>query len=354
MGWQLRCALHAHPDIAISGARRATFAALATLEEFVRGCDAIVHLAGMNRGDEAAIESTNIGLTQQLIAACQAAGARPHVIFSSSTHFLRDTAYGRSKRACSDLLREWSQREGGTFTNLILPQVFGECGRPFYNSVVATFCHQLAGNESPRVIDDVELQLIHAQRVAREILAHLRQPRGGDAPVPGSRITVRVLLDKLTGMAQQYRNHLIPAFVDGLDLELFNTFRACLFPRHYPVTLPLREDARGSLFEAVKSLHGGQCFISTTRPGVTRGNHYHVSKVERFLVLGGDALIRVRKLFSGDAVEYRVCGDVPQYIDMPTLHTHNITNVGGGSLTTLFWSHEIFDPERPDTYGEPV
>ena len=139
-----------------------------------------------------------------------------------------------------------------------------------------------------------------------------------------------------------------------MDLDLFNTYRSYLYPRHYPVTLPLHSDARGHLYEAVKSLHGGQCFISTTKPGITRGNHYHTRKLERFLVLNGDAVIRIRKLLTGDIVEFKVSGAAPQYIDMPTFCTHDITNMGQSDLMTLFWAHEIFDPQRSDTIREPV
>jgi len=165
---------------------------------------------------------------------------------------------------------------------------------------------------------------------------------------------VSELLDRLSAFDQNYRGQLIPDVREPIDLYLFNTYRSYLFPHHYPVDLQLHEDMRGGLFEAIKSYNGGQCFLSTTKPGITRGNHYHTAKIERFLVVGGNGLIRIRKLFSEDISEFEVAGDRPQYIDIPTLHTHNITNVGESDMTTLFWSHEIFDPESPDTFPEPV
>ena len=166
--------------------------------------------------------------------------------------------------------------------------------------------------------------------------------------------SVSECLQKLQGFDHSYRGHLIPELKTDVDLDLFNTYRSYLYPRYYPVTLQLHSDTRGHLFEAVKSLHGGQCFISTTKPGITRGNHYHTRKFERFLVLNGDAVIRIRKLLTGDIVEFKVSGAAPQYIDMPTFCTHDITNTGQSDLTTLFWAHEIFDPQRSDTIREPV
>jgi UDP-2-acetamido-2,6-beta-L-arabino-hexul-4-ose reductase len=218
----------------------------------------------------------------------------------------------------------------------------------------ATFCHQLAHCETPEIIQDMDLELVHAQEIARAALAALVSRKGGDIRLAGARIRVSEALARLQTMADQYRRRLIPRFENRLDCELFSAYRCCLFPQAYPVALELRSDARGALFEAVQTLHHGQCFASTTRPGVTRGNHYHRHKMERFLVVHGEALIRVRRLLDGAAAEYRVSGTQPAYVDMPTLHTHNITNTGESELVTLFWTNEIFDPNLPDTYREPV
>ncbi|MBI3919603.1 MAG: SDR family oxidoreductase [Betaproteobacteria bacterium] len=354
LGWHLRCALHADDREIVDPAPREVFSNGRQLERFVATCDSIVHLAGVNRGDDVRLEHTNVDLTKQLVAALAASRVRPQVILASSIHQSSDTAYGRSKRVSAELLANWAAASGGTFTNLILPHVFGECGRPFYNSVVATFCHQLACGEAPRVLEDRELELVHAQRVAGVICDLIRHPTPGEHRVTGIPLSVGALLARLQEMAGRYANHVIPKLGTALDLELFNTYRSFLFPGRYPMTPVQRTDDRGRLFEAVNSEREGGCFISTTPPGVTRGNHYHMAKIERFLVISGNALIRVRKLFSTEITEYRVCGDLPQYVDMPTLHTHNITNMGHERLITLFWASEIFDPSKPDTYPEPV
>jgi UDP-2-acetamido-2,6-beta-L-arabino-hexul-4-ose reductase len=346
--------LNGCPNIQVLSGNRATFATVDRLDEFVAGADAIVHLAGMNRGDEHEIETTNIALTETLIGACERAGRRPHIVFASSIHVTRDTAYARSKRLCAQLIDEWAKRRGARFATLVMPHVFGECGKPFYNSVVSTFCYQLAGAQTPRIVQDSTLELVHAQRVAEDIFDVIVNGRSGEVVITGFPITVSDVLRKLERFAQLYRDQIVPALGTEIDLALFNTYRSYLFPAHYPVAVERKLDERGSLFEAVRSLNGGQCFISTSKPDITRGNHYHRRKVERFFVLDGKATIRIRKLFSGEVSEFVVCGDKPQYIDMPTLHTHNIINTGDTTLTTLFWAHEIFDSAHPDTYREQV
>jgi len=325
------------------------------LEQFVRNCDVVVHLAGVICGDEQILIETNIALTRALIEAMEQTDRRPHVLFASSTHIHRNTAYGRSKQACTDLWNNWARDSGACFSNLILPNVFGEGGKPFYNSVVSTFCFQLANGQEPQIINDIQMQQLHAQTLARTIYDIIIEKRCGDLQTPGQQVKVSGLLDRLRFMDAAYRiRHEIPRFDSGFDLELFNTLRSYYFPHIYPVSIDLKKDSRGELFEAVKSLGSGQVFISHTRPGITRGNHYHLSKVERFFVLQGRAEIRLRRLFSKQVYSFKVNGATPTYIDMPTLYTHSITNIGSDDLITLFWSHEIFDPDNPETYPEAV
>lgn len=335
-------------------ADRATFGQPGLLAGFVDGLDAVIHLAGMNRGDEAEIEATNSGLACDLVAACELTGARPFVVYANSTHEDRDTAYGRGKRAAAETFRVWADRQETGFANLILPHVFGEFGKPFYNSVVSTFCHQLARNETPQIISDGELELLHVQDVAAQCLRAIEENRRGDIRMHGVGMKVSELLRRLTAMRDSYVSMVMPGLESALDVRLFNTLRSYLFPAHYPVMLKLHSDARGSLFEVVKSVGGGQVFMSTTHPGITRGNHYHTRKIERFLVASGEAEIRLRKLFGDEVIRFKVRGDAPCYVDIPTFHTHHITNTGNSELVTLFWANEIFDPEDPDTFPELV
>lgn len=354
IGWHLNVFFKDIADVKVVGADRSTFASEDLLDEFVSQVDVIIHLAGLNRGDDREIESTNILLVQNLLESTERTQCFPNMLFASSTHIDGESAYGRSKRKCAELFRDWSKEHNVGFANLILPHVFGEGGKPFYNSVVSTFCYQLAHDETPQIIVDGQLELLHAQKFAYHVNMLIRQPISGDQRIYGLSIKVSELLTILNQMWLEYREQLIPDLSSELHLALFNSFRSYLFPAYYPVALKLFQDQRGALFEAVRSENGGQCFMSTTRPGITRGNHYHHHKVERFLVVSGEAVIRARRIFSDEVVEFSVAGNNPEYIDIPTFHAHNITNVGDKDLITLFWSHEIFDPNDPDTIAETV
>lgn len=354
LGWHLRAFLHADADVTVIPIGRSVFENSSALAERLVGADTVVHLAGMNRGDAADIRRVNAELAGTLTAGCDRAGVAPQILYANSTHQGRSGAYGESKRAAAEHLASWCSRSNAPFANLVLPHLFGEHGRPFYNSGVATFCHQLANGETPVIATDGEVELLHAQSAAREVLRIARTRAGGELRSHGRRMRISAALTRITDLLTQYRDAVIPAFVDELDLDLFNTLRSYLYPKHYPVRPLRRSDTRGTLFEAVKTLHGGQCFMSTTRPGATRGNHYHRRKMERFLVVHGQATVRVRRLLGTHVEEFKLNGEIPGYIDMPTLHTHNIVNTGSSDLITLFWTHEIFDPSQPDTYPEPV
>ena len=354
LGWHLRAHLHARKDIQVLVADRSIFTDAAKLGEFVSNVDAIAHIAGTNRGTESEVMNGNLQPARQLVAACERAVTRPHILFTNSIQHERNTVYALAKRAAADCLEQWSISSGACFTNLILPHLFGEGGRPFYNSAISTFCYQISRHEEPTIIIDANLELVHAQRVASQIISVFEKQKAGLVRVEGTIINVSSAIERIKKIAAQYSDHIVPRLNSVFDLDLFNTYRSYLYPHKYPVPLQLHSDNRGSLFEAVKSLHGGQCFLSTTLPGITRGNHYHRHKLERFLVVQGDAVIRIRKLLTSKAIEFRVSGSTPAYVDMPALHTHNITNSGSSTLLTLFWSHEIFDPASPDTYAEPV
>ena len=256
--------------------------------------------------------------------------------------------------ACSERLRQWATRASARFSNVVFPHLYGEGGRPFYNSVASTFCHLLANSGKPEIHVDSELNLLHCQDAAALIFRLLQEKHEGEIRPEGHRIMVTDLLGEVEALAEAYRDQLLPDLTDPFRLRLFNTYRSYLEPEDRAVALERRADERGSLFEAVRSKNAGQTFFSTTKPGINRGNHYHTRKVERFLVVKGEAIIRMRRLFSDEVLEYPVNGHEPCYVDMPTLYTHNITNVGDGELMTLFWANEIFDPGDADTFSEVV
>jgi UDP-2-acetamido-2,6-beta-L-arabino-hexul-4-ose reductase len=330
------------------------------LEAFVRSCDVIVHLAAMNRhNDPQVIYETNIRLVKQLIAAMENTGSTPHVLFSSSTQEERDNPYGRSKKEGRQLLEAWAARNHASFTGLIIPNVFGPFGNPYYNSVIATFCHQLTHNEQPKIEIDGELKLIYVGELLKEILYQITSHQ---SPVTShqiphtAEIKVSSLLQKLTEYKENYfEKGIIPSLTQSFDRNLFNTF-LCFIDHEsfFPFHLRLNTDDRGSFVETVKLNSGGQVSFSTTKPGVTRGNHFHTRKAERFAVIKGKARLQIRKIGTDKVLSFDLDGEHPSFVDMPVWHTHNITNTGEDDLYTIFWINEFYDPNDPDTFFEDV
>jgi UDP-2-acetamido-2,6-beta-L-arabino-hexul-4-ose reductase len=350
LGWHLRCFLSTLKEVKVLACNRTQFNDANFLAEAVKNADVVVHLAGMNRGDEQEVARTNVALADQLVAACTATHAKPHVLFSSSTHADGQSSYGVSKRTAHEHLETWSKASGAAYCNLILPHIFGEHGKPFYNSVVSTFAYQLSQGLTPEVKSDGQLSLLHAQDVASLIWKHIGLGTSGTERPQGTPISVTGLLERLQGLAARYRSGVVPLLSQPLDLRLFNTYRSYCTPEQRSHSLKLHTDNRGSLFESIRSDGCGQVFLSTTHPGITRGNHFHTRKVERFVVIEGEAEIKVRRMLTSETHTYRVNGVAPQAIDIPTLHTHNIKNVGNGPLWTMFWAGEHFDPQDADTY----
>lgn len=326
----------------------------AKLADALRNAECVVHCAGINRDSDERVENGNRELAERMTHALQNSTVKPHVFYANSVQRNRDVPYGRGKQASHQVFVDWSERAGGRYTELVLPHVFGEGGRPNYNSAIHTFCHQLAQGDDLAINGGGQLELLHAQDIASAIVAAFERGQTGELRLQGRPMSVATAAGKLVDMHRSYTGDVIPDLRDAFDLQLFNTLRSFLYPGYYPKTLKLHSDDRGALFEGVKNRNGGQAFLSTTKPGITRGNHYHFNKVERFLVVKGQAVIRIRRLLDDRVEEFHVSGDAPCYVDMPTLHTHSITNTGSEDLLTMFWSHELFDPQNPDTYFEPV
>jgi UDP-2-acetamido-2,6-beta-L-arabino-hexul-4-ose reductase len=329
------------------------------LEAFVGQCDAIVHLAALNRhNDPQAIYDTNIELVRKLISAMESTGSKPHVLFSSSTQEERDNVFGRSKREGRIHMAEWAARYGGIFTGMVIPNVFGPFGNPYYNSVVATFSHQLTHNEQPRVETDAQLNLLYIGDLVK-IIYYLIENRIADdefriTPTDEARVTeILTLLQSFK--VQYFENGIIPDLSDPFERNLFNTFVCYIDHENYfPFKLKLNTDERGSFVETVKLNSGGQVSFSTTKPGITRGNHFHSRKAERFAVIRGKAKIQLRRIGTDRIISFDLDGSAPSYVDMPVWHTHNITNTGDDDLYTIFWISEPYDPADPDTFFEQV
>lgn len=354
VAWHLRCYLHSLSDSVaeVRLATRDTFAGANGLDQFVDGLDFIVHLAGVNRSSDAEIVSGNVQPAEMLVEALERVGARPVLLFSSSTHAINPISkYGEAKKTVSTLFQAWSSRNHTRYIDLIIPHIFGEYGRPYYNSGVATFCYEIANGIDPKVNPDGQLELVHGQDLVELMLRLYQSQHLGDFRVDGVEISVPDVVNKLEQYKHQYLElGQFPDLKSSFDRSLFNSFRGALPYNARKISPKLHKDNRGWLVETLKANSGGQCFVSSTHPGITRGNHYHRRKVERFFVLTGKAEIKLRKLFTDEVISYQLDGSTPSYVDIPTLHTHNITNIGEEELITLFWTDEFYDADKPDTF----
>lgn len=356
LGWHTAVRMHALHEAEALRLGRDDFENVARLAERLKHTTAVVHIAGVNRAStESAIEDGNVRAATVLADALRQNGAPTHIVYANSIQAGTDSAYGRGKRRAGEILCAVSSELGGTYVDVRLPNLFGEHGRPGYNSFVATFCHLLATGGSPTVQLDRPVPLLHAQRAAEILLQAAAVPADAviepDAPVH----TVGSVLATLERFATAYRDGEIPALADAFEVDLFNTYRSYVFPSAFPHKATVNADTRGELFETVRMLGGtGQTFISTTRPGVTRGEHYHLRKIERFFVVSGEAEIALRRVLGDEVTIFRLSGREPAFVDMPTMWVHNITNVGDADLITQFWADQLHNPAAPDTYWEDV
>lgn len=351
LGWHTRARLRARTDHDVIAVDIANWA---DLPDLVRSADAVLHFAGVNRAPDPEVEEGNAQLARDLADAVNRSGRKPTIVYANTIQAGNGTPYGTGKAAAATILRDAASANGSPFADVVLPNLFGEHGRPNYNSFVATFAHKVVAGEPPEV-QDREVGLLHVQDAAQAFLDELGCV-GVQVVHPAATTTgVATVLETFRSQFEVYQRGEIPELRSRLDVNLFNTLRAAMFPAHYPIPLVLHTDQRGSLVETVRA-HGseGQTFVSTTVPGVTRGQHFHLRKMERFVVVGGQAQISLRKVLTDEVVTFDVDGSSPAIVDMPTLWAHKITNTGGGELTTMFWTNELFNPEDTDTYPEDV
>lgn len=346
-------------DFSLVPFNRSFFETAASLESWVKECDVIVHLAALNRHENGqVIHDTNVKLVEKLVAALETTEHTPHIIFSSSTQEENENLYGISKRAGRWLLQEWSEKNNACLTGMVIPNVFGPFGKPFYNSVVATFCHQLCNGLTPAIDKDGFLKLIFVQELAEEIINAIREEKN----IPEMRIQhtneqyVSELLNQLKNFKELYFDKgILPPLPDRFSLNLFNTFRSHIdHDSYFPFKLKANTDTRGTFVEMIRLEQGGQISYSTTHSGIVRGNHFHTRKIERFTVIKGKALIQLRKYKTDEVLNFELDGNEPSYVDMPVWYTHNIKNTGEEELYTVFWVNEFFNPDDPDTYFEVV
>jgi UDP-2-acetamido-2,6-beta-L-arabino-hexul-4-ose reductase len=356
IGRNLVAHLHAHQDYVVT-----LFDLDNSLDDLrvgLEAADTIYHLAGVNRPDTAdEFETGNAGLTRDICCILRELGRTPAIVMSSSVQAELENPYGVSKRHAEDALREFAAQSGVRVCIYRLKNVFGKWCRPNYNSVVATFCHNIA-NDLPIQISDPgrELELQYVDDVVQAFLAEMPTDAKSNVQpdIPSFKLTLGDLAGRIQSFHDMRTKLLTPDFAVRFNQQLYATYLSYVPGEMREQQLQVRSDQRGGLAEFIKSDHFGQIFISRTRPGVTRGNHYHHTKAEKFFIVEGEGIVRMRQIESAEVMEYRVRGEDFQVIDIPPGYTHSIENAGAGEMVTLFWASEIFDPDRPDTYFLPV
>jgi UDP-2-acetamido-2,6-beta-L-arabino-hexul-4-ose reductase len=354
VGTHLKNYLNLKEELTIIPFERNGFDKLDYLMSFVRDCDIIVHLAALNRHEDLKfLKDTNVRLVKSLIEACELTKSKPTILFSSSTQESQENPYGRSKLEGSNILENWAKNNNTRIVNMVIPNVFGPFGKPNYNSVAATFCHKVTRGENPSILNDSMVKLVYINELIEDIFQLILDDKKSGRVLIEHRheILVSELLNKLLNFKKVYMDEMsFPNLENATDLALFNTFR-CYIPHDiYPVKFKNNIDNRGNFVEIARTNTSGQTSFSTTLPGITRGNHFHTRKAERFAVIKGKASIKLRKIDSEEVIEYFLDGSEPAYVDMPIWHTHNITNIGEEELLTIFWINEPYDAQDPDTY----
>ncbi|MBM3117384.1 UDP-2-acetamido-2,6-beta-L-arabino-hexul-4-ose reductase [Jeongeupia naejangsanensis] len=329
------------------------------LLEVVRAADAVIHLAGENRPPSPeAFEEVNVALTQRLCEALRGSGNRAPLILASSAQAELDNPYGRSKLAAERVVAELAEANGNSVMIYRLPGVFGKWCKPNYNSVVATFCHNIA-NDLPIQINDPDraIRLVYVDDVLYSFLCALESPQPGvrhDEVAPEYGVTLGELAGQIAAF-KNCRSTLISERVGaGLTRALYATYVSYLPKEKFAYDVPAYGDARGVFVEMLKTPDAGQFSFFTAHPGVTRGGHYHHSKTEKFLVIKGRARFGFRHMLTDEVYYLETSGSKPQIVETVPGWTHDITNIGDDEMVVMLWANEIFDREHPDTIASKV
>lgn len=317
--------------------------------------DFIFHLAGVNRSpNDVDFFAVNEGLTNRIVVLMEDAGHCVPIVYASSVHAGSDSPYGRSKKAAEDRLTAFGKRTGTNVYVYRLGNLFGKWSRPNYNSVIATFCHRVSHGQDIEISDSaIEVTFVYVDSVVQSfctLLVDKPEPDGDPIHIDESyTVSLGELASLIRSFKDSRRTNIMPDFSKPFVKYLYSTYLSYLDVGDFAYPVDMKTDNRGHLFELMKSNALGQIFISTTKPGITRGNHYHHTKVEKFCVVKGRAMIRFRSVFCDEVIEYSVSGDNVRVVDIPPGFTHSIENTGNDELVTVFWACEPFDIENPDT-----
>lgn len=330
------------------------------LEDYVRTCEFVFHLAGVNRPeDPSEFMKGNFGFTSELLALLKKSKNTAPIVLSSSIQAALDNPYGKSKKAGEDLLFEYSKETGAKVMVYRFPNVFGKWCRPNYNSAIATFCYNIASGLPIKINDpESELNLVYIDDILEEFIRALggnENIKSGYCYVP---VTYKAKLGHIAELIQSFkasRSDLsIPDMSDALVKKLYSTYLSYLPKDSFSYPLNMHVDNRGSFTEFIRTPDRGQFSVNISHPGIVKGQHWHHTKNEKFLVVSGKALLQFRRIGSDEIIEYRLSSEKLEAIDIPVGYTHNIINEGDTDLVALVWANEPFDPNRPDTFPEKV
>ena len=345
-------------DFQIVDFKRIFFQDQFAMSSFVNNCDVIIHLAGLNRHNkQEEISKTNIQLAKILSKSLVSNNFKGTLIYSSSVQIYTDSHYGKSKMKAGKIFSDAATDAQFSFINLVLPNIFGPFGKPNYNSFISTFSDEIIHGKAPKIINDERVPLLYVESAANHILNHTDKVGVHTIDIPQeTEKKVSEVLDQLKNIYNMYiQRGDFPMLENNFDIQLFNTFRSALdHSKYFPKLHKLNLDERGYFSELIRNHSQSQISYSVTRPGITRGNHFHSRKIERFSVIQGEALLKMRKIGTDEQNDYELSGEAPSYVDIPIWTTHNIKNTGKKDLITIFWINEHFDPEDTDVYYEKV
>src|SRR5690554_341133 len=326
------------------------------LDEYCKEAGFVFHLAGVNRPKEQSeFMEGNFGFTSDLLDSLKKHNNTCPVMISSSIQAELDNPYGESKKAGEDLLFAYGKETGAKVLVYRFPNVFGKWCRPNYNSAVATFCHNIAHDLPIKVNDpSVIMNLVYIDDVVNELINALKGKENRvnsfcEVPVAHT-ITLGEIVNLIYSFKKSREDRSVPNMADAFTKKLYSTYLSYLPEEQFSYDLKMNVDQRGSFTEFIKTPDRGQVSVNISKPGITKGNHWHHTKNEKFLVVSGKGVIRFRKIDSDEVLEYFVSGDKMEVVDIPTGYTHNIENLGDTDMVTIMWANEQFDSENPDTY----
>lgn len=330
------------------------------LEKYIEECEFIIHLAGVNRPkDEKEYYLGNVGFTEELIKILENKHKKVPILYSSTILNTPHKLYGESKREAERILQEYAKRAGTSLFIFRLPNVFGKWCCPNYNSFVATFCYNITHGLDIRINDpDAQVTLAYIDDVINEFILCIEKESNVGEEYPEIsevyKTTVGKVAERILSFKRGRESLQVPDIEDALGKKLYSTYLSYLEPEDFSYKLKMNQDERGSFTEFLHLKTLGQVSVNVAKPGIIKGNHWHHTKVEKFLVVKGTASIQFRHIMTGRAIEMVVSGEHLEVVDIPVGYTHSITNIGEEDLVTIMWANEIFDSKRPDTYYEEV